>query len=60
MIILVVLLDMLFILLVFVEGSSVDKLSLDILLVILVEVVIIVFIVVSELILDVSKFVSDE
>ena len=56
----VVLLDMLFILLVFVEGSSIDKLSVDILLVILVEVVIIVLIVVSELILDVTKFVSIE
>ena len=56
----VVLFDMLFILLVFVEGSSIDKLFVDILLVILVEVVIIVFIVVSELILDVKKFVSVE
>ena len=58
--ILIILLDMLFILLVFVEGSSIYWLSMDKLLVILIEVVDIVFINVSELILDVTKIVSDE
>ena len=54
-----ILLDILFILLVFVEGSSIDKLSMNILLSISVKVFIIVFTRVSELILYVTKIVSD-